>query len=109
MFERVKRDNSDSVKKATSVLESGGIIAYPTDTIYGFGCDANNEKAIERLNNIKGWSAPMSVLCPGFHNVESWIDLPNHEKAFVEKQIKPKTTLIVPVKSNVVSNLILGN
>ena len=64
MFERVKEDNSDSVKKATSVLESGGIIAYPTDTIYGFGCDARNEKAIERLNNIKGRSAPMSVLCP---------------------------------------------
>ena len=39
MFERVKRDNSDSIKKATLVLESGGIIAYPTDTIYGFGCD----------------------------------------------------------------------
>ena len=109
MFERVKGDNSDSVKKATSVLESGGIIAYPTDTIYGFGCDARNEKAIERLNNIKGRSAPMSVLCPSFQNVSSWIDLPNHEKAIVEKQIKPKTTLIVPVKSNVVSNLILGN
>ena len=34
MFERVKEDNSDSVKKATSVLESGGIIAYPTAVSY---------------------------------------------------------------------------
>ena len=109
MFERVKEDNSDSIKKATSVLESGGIIAYPTDTIYGLGCDARNEKAIERLNNIKGRSAPMSVLYPNFQNISSWIDLPSYEKAIVEKQIKPKTTLIVPVKSNVVSNLILGN
>ena len=109
MFERVKEDNSNSIKKATSVLESGGIIAYPTDTIYGFGCDARNKKAIERLNNIKGRSAPMSVLYTSFQNVSSWIDLPNHEKAIVEKQIKSKSTLIVPVKSNVVSNLILGN
>ena len=109
MFERIKENSSDSIKKATSVLRSGGIIAYPTDTIYGFGCDARNEKAIERLNNIKGRSAPMSVLCPSFQNVSSWIDLPSHEKANIEKQIKPKTTLIVPVKSNVVSNLILGN
>ena len=109
MFERVKEDNSNSIKKATSVLESGGIIAYPTDTIYGFGCDARNEKAIERLNKIKGRTAPMSVLCPSFQNVSSWIDLPSHEKAIVEKQIKPKTTLIVPVKGNIVSNLILGN
>ena len=109
MFERIHRGNSNSIKKATSILESGGIIVYPTDTIYGLGCDAKNEKAIERLNKIKGRTAPMSVLCPSFQNVSSWIDLPSHEKANVEKQIKPKTTLIVPVKSNVVSNLILGN
>ena len=109
MFERVKEDNSNSIKKATSVLESGGIIAYPTDTIYGFGCDARNEEAIKRLNKIKGRSAPMSVLCPNFQKFSSWIDLPSHEKVIVEKQVKPKTTLIVPVKSNVVSNLVLGN
>ena len=109
MFERIKEGNSKSIKKATSVLKNGGIIAYPTDTIYGFGCDAKNKKAIERLNKIKGRTAPMSVLCPSFQNVMSWIDLSSHEKAIVEKQIKPKTTLIVPVKSNVVSNLILGN
>ena len=109
MFERVKEDNTDSIKKAISALKSGGIIVYPTDTIYGFGCDAKNEKAIERLNNIKGRSAPMSVLSPSSQIVSSWIDLPNHEKAIVEKKIKPKTTLIVPVKNNIVSNLILGN
>ena len=90
MFERVKEDNSDSIKKAISVLESGGIIVYPTDTIYGFGCDAKNEKAIERLNKIKGRSAPMSVLCPSFQSVKSWIDLPSHEKAIVEKKNKTK-------------------
>ena len=109
MFERVKEDNSNSIKKATSVLENGGIIAYPTDTIYGFGCDAKNKKAIERLNKIKGRSAPMSVLYPSLQTVSSWIDLPRYEKAIFEKQVKPKTTLIVPVKSNTVSDLILGN
>ena len=109
MFERIQRGNSNSIKKATSILESGGIIAYPTDTIYGSGCDAKNEEAIERLNRIKGRSAPMSVLCHRFQKFSSWIDLPSHEKAIVEKQVKPKTTLIVPVKNNVVSNLILGN
>ena len=51
----------------------------------------------------------MSVLCPRFQKFLSWIDLPSHEKVIVEKQVKPKTTLIVPVKSNVVSKLILGN
>ena len=69
MFERVKGDNSDS-KKGDLGSRKWGIIAYPTDTIYGFGCDARNEKAIERLNNIKGRSAPMMFLSY-FHNVSS--------------------------------------
>ena len=111
MLVKIHPDNPNpkGIAQIVECLKYGGIIIYPTDTIYGFGCDARNEKAIERLNNIKGRSAPMSVLCPSFQNVLSWIDLPNHEKAIVEKQIKPKTTLIVPVKSNVVSSLILGN
>ena len=109
MFERIQRGNSNSIKKATSILESGGIIAYPTDTIYGLGCDAKNEKAIKRLNEIKGRSAPMSVLCPSRQRMSSWIDLPNHEKVIVENKLEPKTTIIVPVKGNIVSNLILGN
>ena len=54
MFERVHKSKNNSVKKAISVLESGGIIVYPTETIYGFGCDAKNEIAIKRLNEIKG-------------------------------------------------------
>ena len=38
MFERVPEGKNNSLKKAISVLESGGIIVYPTETIYGFGC-----------------------------------------------------------------------
>ena len=109
MFERVPKGKNNSLKKAISVLESGGIIVYPTETIYGFGCDAKNEIAIKRLNEIKGRSTPMSVLCPSPQKMSSWIDLPNHEKIIVENKLEPKTTIIVPVKSNIVSNLILGS
>ena len=109
MFERVPKGKNNILKKAISVLESGGIIVYPTETIYGFGCDANNEIAIKRLNEIKGRSAPMSVLYPNPQRMSSWIDLPNHEKIIVENKLEPKATIIVPVKSNIVSNLILGS
>ena len=109
MFERIPKGMNNSVKKAISVLESGGIIVYPTETIYGFGCDAKNEIAVKRLNEIKGRSAPMSVLCPSRQRMSSWINLPKHEKIIVENKLEPKTTIIVPVKSNIVSNLILGS
>ena len=44
-FQRIHSTNPLSLKLACNVLKNGGIIAYPTDTIYGFGCDAKNNKA----------------------------------------------------------------
>ena len=42
------------IKKVVDCLNNGGIIIYPTDTVYGIGCDVNNKKAMERLCRIKG-------------------------------------------------------
>ncbi|MBP7274339.1 MAG: Sua5/YciO/YrdC/YwlC family protein, partial [Saprospiraceae bacterium] len=43
----------DNFGKALSVLESGGVILYPTDTIWGIGCDATNPEAVEKIYTIK--------------------------------------------------------
>ena len=43
----------DEVNKAFEVLKNGGLILYPTDTIWGIGCDATNEKAVEKIYKIK--------------------------------------------------------
>ena len=43
----------DEIKKALDVLYSGGVILYPTDTVWGIGCDATNEKAVQRIFEIK--------------------------------------------------------
>ena len=64
MFERIKSNNDLAVDKAIRVLRIGGIIIYPTDTLYGFGCDANNNDAIKKINSIKSRKGPMSVLAP---------------------------------------------
>ena len=45
--------NKEALIKASEILLNGGIIIYPTDTLYGFGCDAKNEKAINRINLLK--------------------------------------------------------
>ncbi|HSP80389.1 MAG TPA: Sua5/YciO/YrdC/YwlC family protein, partial [Myxococcaceae bacterium] len=42
------------VQRAVEILERGGVIAYPTDTYYGLGCDLGSKKAIERLYQLKG-------------------------------------------------------
>ena len=54
------------VARAVSALQAGGLIAYPTDTYYGIGCDLFSKRAIERLYRLKGRerNKPFSFLCP---------------------------------------------
>lgn len=49
--------NQREIEKVVNVLQKGGVIIYPTDTVYSFGCDLNNTKALERIARIKGVKA----------------------------------------------------
>ena len=108
MFERISIHDKSVLIKACSTLEMGGIIAYPTDTIYGLGCDALNDHAIQKLNSIKQRKGPMSVLCSDIETGLSWMDLPDHEKINAEEKMRAATTIIVPIKDKIVSKLIMG-
>ena len=65
----------NEVEKAYKVLISGGVILYPTDTIWGLGCDASNDGAIIKLNNIKKRdnSNPMLSLINSSEMLESYL------------------------------------
>jgi L-threonylcarbamoyladenylate synthase len=52
----------EDVSKALETLNTGGIILYPTDTVWGLGCDATNETAVAKINEIKGRSADKSLI-----------------------------------------------
>jgi tRNA threonylcarbamoyl adenosine modification protein (Sua5/YciO/YrdC/YwlC family) len=58
--------NERELQKVVSILKDGGVIIYPTDTVYGLGCDINNKKAVERVAQIKGIKpekANLSIIC----------------------------------------------
>ena len=57
----IRYDESD-LKEAVRVLKEGGIILYPTDTVWGIGCDARNEKAVERIFQLKQRADTKSML-----------------------------------------------
>lgn len=59
------------VKQVVDTLESGGVIAYPTDTVYGFGCDLGNRKAFDRIYRIKSLSPKhlLSFVCPDLSQI----------------------------------------
>lgn len=53
----------DEVRKAVEVLRSGGVILYPTDTVWGIGCDATNEDAVKKVYEIKKRSDSKALIC----------------------------------------------
>ena len=102
-------ENETAVEMACSVLKNGGVIVYPTDTLYGFGCDAKNESAIGKINTIKGRKAPMSVLAPNLAIAAKWMNIPKHDKNNVLGKLGGPTTIIVPVNVGITSPSITGD
>lgn len=74
--------NPRAVERVVNVLKSGGLVIYPTDTVYGLGCDITNSRALERLARIKGVKlekANWSFICPDLSNLSDFarnIDTP---------------------------------
>lgn len=68
------------VKRAVEVLEKGAVIGYPTDTVYGLGCDLNNKQAVERLYQIKGMNRDKSLafICPDLAEIARYAVVENH-------------------------------
>ena len=102
-------EETDSISASCSILERGGIIVYPTDTIYGLGCDATNDQAIKKINFIKRRQTPISVMVPSETNIENWFNVEEKHKKKILKKILSSNTFIIPIKNNIVSSLILGD
>jgi tRNA threonylcarbamoyl adenosine modification protein (Sua5/YciO/YrdC/YwlC family) len=67
------------VQRAVEILSSGGVIAYPTDTYFGLGCDLGSKKGIEKLYQLKGRDKkkPLSFLCPDLSDVAKYAHVSN--------------------------------
>lgn len=105
---RIKSDDPQAVAESIKILSDGGIIVYPTDTLYGFGVDATNEDAINLLNNLKRRVGPISVLAPNISVAIGWMDVETNQTDLVPFYLGGSNTLITKAKSNIVSKLIMG-
>jgi len=68
--------NEAAIKKVVEVLKNGGLVIYPTDTVYGLGCDITNTKALERIAKIKGVKlekANFSFVCSDLSHISDYI------------------------------------
>ena len=71
-----KNPNEKEIAKIVEVLRNGGLIIYPTDTVYGLGCDITNTKALEKIARIKGVKlekANFSFVCSDLKNLSDYV------------------------------------
>ena len=99
---------NEDLKKACDVLRKGGLILYPTDTIWGIGCDATNEEAVQRVYTLKqrADNKAMLLLLGNEARLESYVqDVPEIAWSLIEVADRP-LTLIYPGARNLAPNLI---
>ncbi len=98
----------NDIKETLEVLKNGGVILYPTDTIWGLGCDATNEKAVERIYKIKQRSdqKSMLVLLDNSAKIPSYVNrMPDIAWDLIELSERPLTIIYSDAK-NLAQNLI---
>ena len=86
----------EEVKKAISVMKQGGVILYPTDTIWGIGCDATNSEAVAKIFEIKhrAESKSMIVLVDSLSRAQNYVNqLPDIAWDLVDIADKPLTII----------------
>ena len=95
------------INKAVEVLKNGGVIIYPTDTVYGLGCDIFNKKAVERIYMIKNETDTklFSFLCSDLKDISKYAKVSNYAYKSIKKLIPGAYTFILPAAKEVPKRL----
>ncbi len=85
------------ITKVVDVLNKGGIIAYPTDTYYGIGCDIMNKKAIEKIYALKQRSKikPFSFICSDLKNISDYAKVSNYAYKTMKRLLPGPYTFVL--------------
>ncbi len=108
MEEVVETYDKEDLLQAVETLRKGGIILYPTDTVWGIGCDATNEEAVRRIYSVKQREDSKAMLClldaPG--KLQGYVeDIPSIAWDLINYATRP-LTLIYPKGRNIAHNLL---
>jgi tRNA threonylcarbamoyl adenosine modification protein (Sua5/YciO/YrdC/YwlC family) len=91
------------IRRALEALEKGEVIAYPTDTVYGLGCDLTNKHAVESLYVIKGMARtqPLAFVCPDLSDIARYAMVDNHVYRVLRRFLPGPYTFILPATREV--------
>ena len=94
--------NARHIEEIASVLRDGGIIVYPTDTVYAIGCDALNNQAIERICSLKAMKSAktnLSIICSDISEVAQYARFDNTQFRLMKNNLPGPFTFIFPAMS----------
>ena len=95
--------NSRNIDDAVRILRDGGVVIYPTDTVYALGCDALNNRAIERLCRLKGINLDkqlLSVVCASISQAAEYARIDNRAFRLMKDNLPGPFTFILPSASS---------
>ena len=104
----LERFDRDDLLRAVETMQNGGIILYPTDTVWGIGCDATNESAVQRIYQLKkrADSKSMLVLLDSAAKLDYYVEVPETAEMLLVIDSEKPMTLIYPNAKHLASNLI---
>ena len=96
--------NEKEIDRVVKVLKEGGLVIYPTDTVYGLGCDITNTKALERIAKIKGIKldkANFSFVCHDLSNISDYVkQIDTSTFKLLKRTLPGPYTFILPGNNN---------
>lgn len=99
--------NPKDIKNVVDVLRNGGLIIYPTDTVYGLGCDITNNSALEKIaliKNIKLEKANFSFICEDLSNLSDYVkQIDTQTFKILKRNLPGPYTFVLPGNSNLPS------
>jgi len=106
---RVLKATSENIRVASEIVRDGGLVVYPTDTVYGLGCDPLNVKAVQRVFRVKGdRKKPLPILASSVADLEKIAGLSDRARKIAAKFWPGPLTIIVPKKSALPSVVTCG-
>lgn len=104
MFLKIYPENPNlkEIDKVVHVLREGGLVIYPTDTVYAIGCDALNVRAVEKICRMKGINpqkSDLSIICYDLSNLSEYAKVNNASFKLMKKNLPGPFTFILPTSS----------
>jgi tRNA threonylcarbamoyl adenosine modification protein (Sua5/YciO/YrdC/YwlC family) len=98
------------IHKVVDILKEGGVIAYPTDTIYGLGCDLYQKDAIERVHRLRklGKNKRLSIICADLKDISKYAHVPDYAYRIMRSLIPGPYTFILEA-TKLVPKIMLTN